>query len=336
MPGRNLGPKPPVDPVRWQPPPVQPLPPVRRHGPLTVIDLPAEAPEDVVVDAEGAIWAGTDDGQIWRIGPDGTVRAVADTGGRPLGLEMSRDGRLLICDSHGGLMRLDPASGKLETLVSHVDGRPLMFCSNAVESSDGTIYFTESTSRFHYEYYKGAVLEGIPSGSLFRRSPDGTVTTLACGLHFANGVTLTADESALVLAETSACRVLKYPVTEGGVGEPETLIEALPGYPDNISRGPDGRIWVALVSERNPIAEWLAPRSPGLRRLLWKLPYRWLPKPAPVVWAIAIDPANGRVVDQIRTTDPRFSLATGLVEHQGRLWLGCIGSPAVAYLDLSQ
>jgi len=59
-----------------------------------------------------------------------------------------------------------------------------------------------------------------------------------------------------------------------------------------------------------------------------------LPNPKPIVWAISIDPDDGRVHRQLRTTDPRFGLATGAVEHDGKLWLGCIGSPAIAFLDL--
>lgn len=319
--------------MRWQPPPSVALPPPDLTGPLEIIDVPGHAPEDVVIDADGAIWTGTDDGAIIRIRPGSTPEVVGNTGGRPLGLAVSADGRLLICDSHRGLLRLDPATGRFETLVSEVAGRPLKFCSNVVESSDGTIFFTESTSRFHYEYYKGAVLEARASGSLFRRDVDGTVTTLATGLRFANGVALSADESALVVAETTACRVSMYPLTGFGVGEPVPVIENLPGYPDNISTAPDGRIWVALVSERNAVGEWLAPRAPVLRRLLWKLPYSWLPNPKPVVWAVAVD-LDGRVRAQLHTTDPRFGLATGLVERNGKLWLGCIGSSAVACLDL--
>jgi sugar lactone lactonase YvrE len=98
-------------------------------------------------------------------------------------------------------------------LVAEVAGRALTLCSNVVESSDGTIFFTESTDRFRYEYYKGAVVEGRAGGSLFWRDPDGTVGVLASGLHFANGVTLTSDESALVFAETTAVRVSKYRLT---------------------------------------------------------------------------------------------------------------------------
>ncbi|HET6733766.1 SMP-30/gluconolactonase/LRE family protein, partial [Mycobacterium sp.] len=195
-------PKPPVDPVRWQPPSVDPLP---EFGPaeLTVVPVPGNAPEDVVVDGDGQIWTGVDDGRIVRISQEGgEPSVVADTGGRPLGLAVARDGRLLICNSPGGLLALDPSSGKVETLVEEVDGRRLQFCSNVTEMPDGTIFFTESTSAFTYAHFKGAVLEARPRGSLFRRDPDGTVLTVVPGLYFANGVTPTADGSALVFAET--------------------------------------------------------------------------------------------------------------------------------------
>jgi sugar lactone lactonase YvrE len=302
---------------------------------VTVVKLPGNAPEDVVVDKDGAIWAGADDGRIFRIAPDGSSHGVvADTGGRPLGLAVARDGRVLICDSHRGLLQLDPATGALDVLVDEVAGRPLTFCSNVVESLDGTLYFTESTSRFHYEYYKGAVIESRPSGSLFRRDADGVVTVLAAGLHFANGVTLTADESAVVFAESTGCRLSKYWLTPDLKGKITPLVSELPGYPDNISTGPDGRIWVAMVADRNALSEWLSPRSPLVRKLLWKLPYSWLPGPKPVIWVAAFDPDDGHVLAQLRTTRPDFGMVTGVVETNGRLWMGSIGAPAVAYVDL--
>ncbi len=326
--------KPPIDPVRWKPPPSHPLPEPDLTVTLSVVPLPGNAPEDVVADADGNIWTGVDDGRIIRIAPDGSsLHVIADTGGRPLGLAVARDGRVLICDSPRGLLRLDPASGKLETLVAEVAGRTLTFCSNVVESSDGTLYFTESTDRFDYQYFKGAVIEARAGGSLFRRDPDGTVSVVASGLRFANGVTLTSDESAVVFAETTGCRLSKYWLTGPQAGTITPLVSHLPAYPDNISTGPDGRIWVAIVSYRNRLTEWLTPRAPVIRRLLWRLPYRWLPDPKSVVWAIAFDADDGRVLAQLRTKHPAFMLATGVVETGDRLWLGCIGSPAVAHID---
>lgn len=328
-------PKPPrIDPVRWRPPPVDPLPPPDRSGPLTVVDVPGHAPEDVVVDADGAIWTGVDDGRIVKIAADGSVSVVADTGGRPLGLCVARDGTLLVCDSHLGLLRLDTGTAEFEVLVADDGGRALTFCSNAVESSDGTIYFTESTDRFGYEYYKGAALEARGSGHLFRRDPDGSVHELLGGLYFANGVTLTLDESALVFAETVGRRLSKYWLRGPRAGTVTPLIQHLPGMPDNISTGADGRIWVAMVADRNPISEWLSPRAPVLRKALWRLPYTWLPALKPVVWVLAVDADGGAVVSQLRTTHPDFALATGLVEAAGRLWIGGIGSSAVAHTPL--
>ena len=327
--------KPKIDPIRWQPPPSRPLPDPDLVATLHVLPLPGNAPEDVVADAEGNIWTGVEDGRIIRITPDGaSTQVMVNTGGRPLGLAVARDGRLLICDSHRGLLRYDPGSGTLETLVAEVAGRALTFCSNVVESSDGTIFFTESTSRFHYEYYKGAVVEGRPTGSLFRRDPDGAVTVLASGLHFANGVTLTTDGSALVFAETTGCRLSKYWLTGSRAGSITALVSDLPGYPDNIATGRDGRIWVAMVSERNRLSEGLGPRAPVIRSLLWRLPYRWLPNPKPTVWVVAFDPDDGHVVTQLRAQHPAFGLATGVVETPGRLWLGRIGGPTICYLDL--
>ncbi len=328
--------KPAIDPIRWQPPPSRPLPEPDLTATLHVVELPGTAPEDVVADAEGNIWTGVEDGRIIRITRDGSsIQVMANTGGRPLGLAVARDGRLLICDSHRGLLRYDPATGTMETLVAEVAGRALTFCSNVVESSDGTIFFTESTSRFHYEYYKGSVVEGRPTGSLFRRDPDGTVSVLAPDLYFANGVTLTADESALVFAETTACRLSKYWLTGSQAGSITPLVTELPGYPDNISTGLDGRIWVALVSDRNRLSERLSPRAPIIRTLMWRLlPYRWLPNPKPTVWVAAFDPDDGDIVTQLRAQHASFGLATGVVETPGRLWLGRIGGPGVCYLDL--
>lgn len=219
-------------------------------------------------------------------------------------------------------------------MVAEIAGRPLMFCSNVVEASDGTIYFTESTDSFHYEFYKGAVIEARGTGSLFRRRVDGKVDILASGLHFANGVTLTADQSAVVFAETTGCRVSKYWLTGEQAGSITTLATDLPGYPDNISTGSDGRIWVAMASDRNLLSEWFSPRAPILRKLLWHLPYRWMPDPKPTVWVVAFSPDDGHVVAQLRTTHPSFGLVTGLVETSGRLWMGCIGAAALGYIDL--
>src|ERR1700759_1679670 len=129
--------KPRINPVRWQPPPVDPLPDMPEAS-VTVVPVPGNGPEDVVVDSAGQLCTGLEDGRIGRLPADGgQPTVVANTGGRPLGLHVARDGRVLICDSHRGLLALDPNSGVLDVLVDSVDGRPLGFCSNVTETADG-------------------------------------------------------------------------------------------------------------------------------------------------------------------------------------------------------
>jgi sugar lactone lactonase YvrE len=323
--------KPPVDPVRWQPPPVEALPDFPTAE-LTIVPVPGDAPEDVVADADGNIWTGLIDGRIVRIAPDAaSASVVGETGGRPLGLAVARDGRLLVCDSPRGLLALDPLTGRVDVLVDNIDGRKPLFCSNVVELADGTIYFTESAKNFTYAHFKGPILEARGAGTLNRRDPDGAVRTVVDGLYFANGVTVTADESALVFAETQGRRLSKYWLTGPAAGSVTPLATNLPGMPDNISTGAGGRVWVAMVSATNTMAEWLPKTPPVLRKLIWSLPDKLQPQIKPEVWAVAFDPDSGEPVAGLRTTHPSFGSVTGLVESAGKLWMGTIAFPAVAH-----
>lgn len=330
--------KPPIHPVRWQPPPIDPLADMPAPN-VTVVPLPGNGPEDVVVDTAGRLWTGLEDGRVVRIpagGGEPTVpEVVADTGGRPLGLHAARDGRVLVCDSPRGLLALDPASGALDVLAESVAGRQLKFCSNVTETPDGTIYFTESTSDFEFEHFAAPILEARATGGLFRLGPDGTVTTLVDGLYFANGVTPTADGSALVFAESQARRLSKYWLTGPQAGTVTPLAVHLPGMPDNLSTGADGRIWAGLVAEASPALESLFPRSPLVRKLVWRLPERLQPRIKPGIWAVAFDPNTGAAVAGLRTRHPDFGAVTGLVEADGKLWMSTINFAAVAHVDLA-
>jgi hypothetical protein len=153
-------------------------------------------------------------------------------------------------------------------------------------------------------------------------------------LYFANGVTATADESALVFAETVGRRLSKYWLTGPQAGTVTPLAVNLPGMPDNISTGSDGRIWTALVTPVNAAAEGLMPRAPWIRQVIWRLPARLQPKVKPEIWVVGFDADSGAVVGGIRTTHPDFGGVTGVVESAGRLWMSTIEFPAVAYFEL--
>ena len=157
----------------------------------------------------------------------------------------------------------EPADGRVEVLVTHADGRRVRLCNNAAVAPDGTIWFSDSSSRFDLEHWKGDLIEHSGTGRLLRRSPDGAVTTVAEGLQFANGVALAPDGSAVYVAETGSYCLTKIALTGPSAGLARPLSPALPGFPDNISTGTDGRIWVAIASPRNALLDRLATRPHG-------------------------------------------------------------------------
>jgi sugar lactone lactonase YvrE len=302
--------------------------------PHQLILIGGDGPEDIVADSSGRLLYGVTDGRILRFDPaTGKEEHVGETNGRPLGLEMLADGRLLVCDARKGLVRIDLASGATEVLTDRVHDRPLRFCSNATAAQDGTIWFTESTDKFDIEHLEGAMLEHRGSGRLMRRAPDGQVDVVLEGLHFANGVTLDEDEESVIFAETDGYRLQRLWLKGPRQGKVEILADNLPGFPDNISRMRNGRFWVAMVTPRNRLLDRVG-RSPAfMRELIWQAPSWLKPDPKRTVWAIAFD-GRGRVVFDLQKTLRSFYGATGVVETNDRLYLVSIERRAILSLDL--
>jgi sugar lactone lactonase YvrE len=329
--------RPAIRPVVWQPPratprarartgPV-PLPPVR------LIDVGGTGPEDVLVEPDGRVVTGVADGRLLRVHPQtGLVENVAHTGGRPLGIELLPDGRLLVCDAARGLLAVDPVGGSVTTLADRVAGQPMLFCNNAAVAGDGTVYFSDSSRRFGIAHWRAELFEHSGTGRLLRRDPGGTLDVVLDGLEFANGVALAPDGSYAVVAETGAYRLRRVWLTGDRAGRDEVLLDNLPGIPDNISAGSGGLIWVALPSPRDLRLDLLHARAPVLRRMAWALPQRLLPEQR-TVWTLAVD-GSGAVVHDLQDTVPGYHMVTGVREHAGRLYLGSLAERAIAVVDL--
>lgn len=328
-----MSPKSSIAPVRWTPPPVVP-PKDKRAISVTVVPMPGEGPEDTLLDAEGNIFTGLLDGRILRISADTkTITEIANTRGRPLGLEWLPDGKVLVCDAGRGLLRLDPETGELETLAAEFGGVPMKFCNNAAVAADGTIYFTDSSTRFSVDEWMADLLEHSATGRLFRRTTDGKLTKLADGLAFPNGVALSADGNTLFFVETAGYRLLRLDLTIEGA-KPE-LVVMLPGLPDNISTGSDGLIWVAIGSPRNTLLDFLLDKPPVLRKIVWALPDAVKPKAASVIDIQAYDEA-GRLVHDLRGRHAGFHGPTSAREAGGKVWLASIMGTSLAVFDVPE
>ncbi|MBD0742776.1 strictosidine synthase [Streptomyces sp. CBMA152] len=311
--------------------------------PLRLVELGGTGPEDVVFDNSGRVLTGVADGRILRIElpqrdhPDhpAVVREVGRTEGRPLGLDVLPDGRLLVCDAELGLLRLDPDDGDhgVEVLADSVAGKPLRFCSNVVAASDGTVYFTVSSHRYGLDDWLSDIVEHQPTGLLVRLAPGGEPEVLLDRLQFANGVALAPDESYVVVAETGAWRLTRLRLTGPDAGRRDTLTADLPGFPDNLSRSPGGGFWVALAGPRMPPLEWLHRTAPRVRRAAAAAARR-LPAPPPRAARVVEVDVNGQVVRELRGRGRQYRMATGVAQRDGRLVLGSLVEGSIAWCDL--
>ncbi|MEV0634665.1 SMP-30/gluconolactonase/LRE family protein [Streptomyces sp. NPDC050619] len=307
--------------------------------PRRYVAIGARGPEDVVADARGRVLTGVEDGRILRL--DGLtepaaprVEVLAETGGRPLGLELLPDDALLVCDAERGLLRVDLASGAVRVLTDSAAGERLRFCSNAVALSDGSVYFTVSSRRYPLKQWIGDLVEHTGTGRLLRLAPGSdTAEVLLEGLQFANGLAPSGDESFLVVAETGAYRLTRYWLTGPRAGHLEPFAENLPGMPDNLWRaGRHGPVWVSLAGPRVPPLDLLHRGPPHLLRAAARVAVRAPFRPSGTIAVLAVDD-QGEILHHLTRRHSGFRMVTSVCETAGHLILGSLWERGIAVCE---
>ena len=311
---------------------------------------PEIGPEHIEFGPDGSLYTATLSGAILRMNADGTAQeTMARTGGRPLGLAFDASGRLLVADALRGLLAVDGA-GAVTVLADRVDGTPILFADAVVVAADGKIVFTDATQRsspgdfgtFDAALYD--ILEHSCTGRLLEFDPSTATTRIvAQGLCFPNGVALSADEQSLLVAETGTYRILRIARTANGVDAREVLrtggpgvsvlLDNLPGFPDNITRGADGRYWTGFTKPRSDAIDSMSGK-PWLRALTLRLPKALWPVPPTYGHVIAFD-EQGRVVLDLQDPAGRLPETSGATEHAGRLYVQSLHAAEFGMLDLT-
>lgn len=333
----------PVAPVAWSPPPDEGL-----TGAFTPNDILSLAraveleghsgPEDVALGRNGRLYASVREGRILRLPRGGRPAVFAETGGRPLGIEVMGDGSLVVANAMLGVQRVG-VDGTVSVLVDRIGDEPLRYANDVAVASDGRIFFTEASTRFGAADYDGTlaaslldILEHGGHGLLLEYDPAGGLTrVLLDGLNFANGIAISDDERYLLLAETGSYRVLKYWLQGPEAGTREVLVDNLPGFPDNIDNGLNGRFWIGLVAPRSALLDRYAGR-PFLRKVMQRLPRFLRPKPVASSHVIAVN-GDGEVLMNLQDPAARFPLLTGVLELPDRLYLATLEGPVLPFID---
>jgi len=291
-------------------------------------------PEDVAVTADGELLTGVEDGRILRLSPDGRrIEVVADTGGRPLGIEVVPDGRLVVCDAYRGLLSVDPRSATVRTLADQVDGEPMLLCNNAAVDAEGGIWFTDSSRRYDLTHHHADLLDNLGTGRLLYRDPQGRVQVLLRGLRFANGVALAADGSFVAVAETRGYRLTRLWLTGPHAGQSEPWAVDLPGFPDNLSTGAGAVFWVALPQPRNPVLDALhhvpRPLRHGFRPAVELLAGH--PPPTSALLGVS---ATGQVAHHVRLVGGGYRSVTGVRQHGDHIYLGSLVERGIGVVEV--
>jgi gluconolactonase len=233
-------------------------------------------PECVAVDKQGVVWLTDELSACARVMPDGSLARVGRAGGTPNGIAIDLEDRIVIANfggpahGHGPLQRLDPATGNVQTVCAELDGRRLFGCNFAMVDTRGRIWCSHSTWG-----PVDSAFDGQCDGFVFRVDPDGQVTVVARDIAFANGMAMDYEERNLLVCQTSACDVIRYPIlSDGALGAPHrygpvlgrshrevqhlrpltAATRAELGATDGCGFDQDGNLWVTLFMANSVVA----------------------------------------------------------------------------------
>ena len=332
----------PVDPVSWDAPVdaglVDPYLSNDLLAKARSVELgPHHGPEDVVIGFGNLLYTATDDGNILSLQADGSDLLVfAVTGGRPLGLDY-RGGFLYVANAHLGLQRVRQ-DGRVVVLTDTFDGEPIRYANDVAVAKDGAVYFTDASTKFaaHSDggTYNASVLDIIEHGShgrVLKYDPFSNETTLVFdNLNFANGIAISNDQQYLLVNETGSYRVVRVWLEGPDAGTSEVILDNLPGFPDNINNGLQGRFWIGLIAPRNPFVDRYS-NNPFARKMMLRMPKALQPKAIASSHLIAID-GNGQVMMNLQDPDAGFPFITGAIETRDNLYLSSLFGNRIARL----
>lgn len=210
-------------------------------------------------------------GRVTRVWPDGRIEPLAETGGGPNGLALGPDGMLYCCnnggfnwvEAHGllvphgaaddwrggSIQRIDPNSGKVETLYTHAGEVQLRGPNDIVFDHHGGFWFTDHGKNFE----RSRDIVGI-----FYARADGTeIAEVVFPMENPNGIGLSPGHDRLYVAETYTAKLWWFEVDGPGklrrgeslTGTGAHFLYGAGGYSwfDSLAIDGDGNVCVATI-----------------------------------------------------------------------------------------
>jgi len=181
---------------------------------------------------EGLLWFSDTLGEaVHTVDPDGSLTTLSLPGHSPSGLGFRPDGSLLIVSTEKRqLLRYD---GEIVATIADLSSVAPADLGDMVVDRLGRAYV--GSQAFH-------------GGVILRVDPDNSVSVVAEDLDFPNGMAITADHKALIVAESIGRRLSAFSIgDDGGLSDRRIFADGLDGPPDGISLDADGGVWTAMT-----------------------------------------------------------------------------------------
>jgi gluconolactonase len=175
-------------------------------------------------------------GYISSVSLGGEVRRLAESP-RPNGGQFDANGNYVVCECRRkSIIALAP-DGSISTLADNCDGQAFNGPNDITIDADGGMYFTDPD---------GSNLDRR-IGAVYYLRPDRRVIRVADNLAYPNGINITADRSAVLVAETLTHQIHRFERKEDGtLGRRETLCQIGDGIgPDGMCFDVDGNLYAA-------------------------------------------------------------------------------------------
>jgi len=297
-----------------------------------------EGPEDFAVNSQGDVFFALLGGKVMKIDAENNISEFANTGGRPLGIEFAPNGDLIVADAYKGLLSISK-EGEVNLLTDSVIGSQIRYADDVDITSEGIIYFSDASTKFsakEYGTYAASLLDIMEHGGhgrVLKFNPETQETSVVVGgLQFANGISISHEEDAVLINETGSYRVLKHWISGDKAGTTDVILENLPGFPDNINKGNEGRYWLGLVSPRSDALDALSGHG-RIRDAVQRLPAQLRPKAQLYGHVLAID-GNGTVLTSLQDPETTYSYTTGAVENGPWLYVSSLHEKKIARLKV--
>jgi sugar lactone lactonase YvrE len=191
-------------------------------------------------------------GEVLSLDLDGHGEVVAQVKSLPLCTDWLPDGRLVIVSSPDGrLLRLEPDGA----LVTHADlGQPGW--NDIVIDGHGHIYVNGAgfNPMTRQEFQPGSVYLVAADGTAADgtaadgTAADGSARQVADDIAFPNGMTVTADNSTLIVADSYRRRLVGFDIGgDGRLSNRRTWADLGDGVPDGICTDEQNAVWYADV-----------------------------------------------------------------------------------------